>query len=79
MAQLDKWALTYLLNKQDDGSWWHNDNQLVVVADNNLRRGVMAIFHNSNTAGHPRILKTTALIGHEYWWPQMKQFVVKYI
>ena len=78
-AQLDKWALMYPLNKQEDGSWWCSNEQLVIMADDNLRRGIMTIFHDSNTTGHPGILKTTALISREYWWPQMKQFITKYI
>ncbi len=38
------------------------DSALVVVENNNLRRGVLHHFHSSLTAGHPIIAKTIQLI-----------------
>ena len=52
---------------------------MVVVADNDLRRGVTSLFHDSTTAGHPGITKTLQLILHYYWWPNIKTFVTEYI
>jgi hypothetical protein len=52
---------------------------LVVVEDNDLQKGVLSLFHDSKTAGHPGISKTLALIQPHYWWPHIKDFVTAYI
>ena len=62
-----------------DGTHWHHRTALVVVADNILRRGVISLFHDHMTAGHPRITKTLQLLSQYYWWPNMKNFVTEYI
>jgi hypothetical protein len=49
------------------------------VGNNNLKRGMTHLFHNSQTAGHPGIAKTTELIGQYYWWPGMQDFVTCYV
>ncbi len=53
---LATWALTHNLTKTDKLYWW--GDQLVVMEDNNLRRGVISLYHDSITAGHPGISKT---------------------
>ena len=58
---------------------WHHGNVLVVVEDNDLRRGVTSLFHDQLMAGHPGISKTLQLISLYYWWPNMKTFVTAYI
>jgi hypothetical protein len=49
------------------------------MEDNTLRRGVTSIFHDSLTAGHPRIAKTLHLLSQYYWWLNMKHDVTEYI
>jgi hypothetical protein len=44
-----------------------------------LRRGVISLYHNSPTAGHPGISNTTWAIAQDYWWPNMKQTVSEYV
>ena len=75
---LSRWANTYPLTRQDDGSWWHG-SRLVIVADDSLRWGVTSLYHDSPTAGHPGILKTCLLLAKDYWWPHMKDFVSAFI
>ena len=53
---------------------------LVIVADDNeLRRGVITLFHDHKASRHPGITKTLQLITPYYWWPNMKNFVTEYI
>jgi len=52
---------------------------LVVVGNNKLRRGVISLFHDHVTAGHPRITKTLQLLTQYYWWPNIKTFITEYI
>jgi hypothetical protein len=49
------------------------------VDDNTLRRGVISLYHDSITAGHPGITKTLWAIGLDYWWPNMKNSITNYI
>ncbi len=51
----------HLLRIDSDNYLW-KDSALVVVENNNLRRGVLHHFHSSLTAGHPGIAKTIQLI-----------------
>src|SRR6266850_2392390 len=74
---MDQWTEAHGLTHRDDAIW--KDQALVVVGDNNLRRGVISLFHDSTTLGHPGITKTTQLIVQYYWWPGLKHHVTKYI
>jgi len=76
--ELKKWATTHSLTLLD-GTHWHHGTALVVVAKNKLRRGVISLFHDHVTAGHPGITKTLQLLAQYYWWPNMKTFVTEYI
>jgi len=76
--KLKQWAPLHNLSLLDGTHWYHR-TALVVVADNSLRRGVISLFHNHMTAGHPGITKTLQLIAPYYWWPNMKFFVTEYI
>jgi hypothetical protein len=40
---------------------------------------VISQFHDSTTAGHPRILRTKRAINQFYWWPTIKQDVENYV
>src|ERR1700677_3796860 len=51
------WASTFPL-KSVDGLYWYGD-RLVVVDDLPLKRGVISLYHDSPTAGHPGISNTT--------------------
>jgi len=77
-SRLKEWASLHNLSLLD-GTHWHHRTALVVVADNELRRGVTSLFHDHKTAGHPGITKTLQLISPYYWWPGMKMFITEYI
>jgi hypothetical protein len=60
-------------------NYMYTNQALVVLEDNSLRRGVTLLFHDSLTAGHPRISKTINLIKQHYWWPHMHNFIIAYV
>jgi hypothetical protein len=60
-------------------NYLYKNQALVVVEDNSLRRGVTHLFHDSLTAGHPRISKTIDLVKQHYWWPHMHDFITAYV
>ncbi len=77
-TQLKEWLEPHHLCINTDNYFW-KDNALIVVENNNLKRGVLSLFHTSKTAGHPGISKTLSLIQPHYWWPHMKDFVTAYV
>jgi Integrase zinc binding domain len=52
---------------------------LIVVGNNDLKQGVLTLFHNSDMAKHPGISNTMATITPYYWWPGMRDFITKYV
>ena len=76
---IKQWAHTYPnVTQQADDVWW-NEDCLIVVEDNALRRGVTSLYHNSTTAGHPGTLKTCTMIAKDFWRPKMDAFVQEYV
>jgi hypothetical protein len=47
--------------------------------DTSLKRGVISLYHDSPTAGHPGISNTTWAIAKDYWWPALKKDITEYI
>ena len=75
--KLRKWTNTYQLTKIN--SIWWKDNRLVVAGDNNLKRGVISLFHDIPAARHPRISDTYRIMMKDFWWPNIKQDVEQYV
>jgi len=76
-ALLHNWANSFPLTLVGD-LYWHGD-WLVVVDDLSLRRGVISLYHDSPTAGHPGISNTMWAVARDYWWPNMKQTITDYV
>ena len=74
---IKKWANTYQLHHENH-NWWKDDT-LVVASDNNLKRGVISMFHDPPYCGHPGIANTMALLKQNYWWPNLKKDVEEYV
>jgi hypothetical protein len=75
--RLSQWITAHNLEERD-GAFWKG-TALVVVENNDLKRGVISLFHDNYTAGHPGIAKTATLIAKHYWWPGLKTYVTDYI
>src|SRR5712671_6504001 len=58
-STLRQWEQAHGISKQ--GDLWTKEGTLVVVGNNELKRGVISLFHDTTMAGHPRITKTLAL------------------
>ena len=74
---LQCWATTYPLKKEGE-LFWYGD-KLVIVEDTLLRRGVISLYHDPITAGHPGISNTAWAITWDFWWPALKKDVTEYI
>ena len=58
--------------------WWKED-RLVIAGDNDIRRGVISLYHDTSSAGHPGIGNTYKIAMKDFWWPNMKQDVEQYV
>ena len=45
------------------------------MEDSSLKRGVISLYHDLMTAGHPGISNTMWAIAKDFWWPAMKKDV----
>jgi hypothetical protein len=64
---------------QNGHVWFYPSNKLVVPDNNELKRGVISLFHDSTTAGHPGTLRTKLAIEKDFWWPILLQDVKSYV
>jgi len=55
-AQLDTWRKSQNIEYCPGGLWW-KDQALVVVGNDDLKRGVTSKFHDALMAGHPELPK----------------------
>jgi Integrase zinc binding domain len=37
------------------------------------------MYHDHESMGYPRIFNTYAGVAQDYWWPDMKRFIVQYV
>jgi hypothetical protein len=72
------WKDTHGLRLDGQNYLWKGDT-LIIMENNDLRRGILHQFHTLKTAGHPGITKTIQLIQLHYWWPYMKDFITAYV
>jgi hypothetical protein len=72
------WKDMHGLRLDNQNYLWKGD-ALVVVENNDRRRGILHQFHTLKTAEHPRITKTIQLIQPHSWWPHMKDFITAYV
>jgi hypothetical protein len=58
---------------------WHLNHRLVVVGNDELRRGIISLYHDFPTAGHPGGRKSLINIARDYWWPTMRTDVADFV
>lgn len=54
-------------------------DSLIVVRDEDIRRRILEMNHDLCIAGHPGRSKTRELIGRNYWWPKLTEYVNRYV
>jgi hypothetical protein len=50
-----------------------------ILKDMELRRDIVKMYHDHETAGHPGELETYNEIRQNYWWPGLRMFVKNYV
>ena len=53
--------------------------KVYIPKNEQLRRKIVALYHDSEIAGHPGRWKTMELVTRNYWWPNMARFIATYI
>jgi hypothetical protein len=64
---------------QNGHLWFHPTNQLIVPENNELKWGVISLFHDLTIAGHPGTLRTKQAIEKDFWWPTLHHDVKTYV
>ena len=72
---LEDWTL----EKVDDKNVLFFKGKNYIPQDNELQRDIAKMFHDHETAGHPRELETFNSIRQHYWWPGLRTFVKNYV
>lgn len=73
------------INKNDKNTIWEKDgrlifrNSLIVVKDDEIKRKIFELYHDSTIAGHLGRNKTKKLILKNYWWSKLTDYVNKYV
>jgi hypothetical protein len=75
--QMDKWKQEFAMEVIDERYFYRG--QLVVPADEELRRKVLRQFHDHQLARHPGIANTIVAVTREFWWPDIRKFATTYI
>jgi hypothetical protein len=60
---LQRWKGAHGISYRPGGLWWKNDT-LVIVGNDDLKRGVLHRFHDHIAAGHPGITKHSQLLDY---------------
>ncbi len=63
----------------NDNNHWTLNHRLIVMGNNDLKRGVITLYHNFPTTGHAEGRKTLLTINRDYWWPSMWQDVADFV
>jgi hypothetical protein len=53
--------------------------KLVIPPDNNIRREIMKVWHDSPPVGHPGQDETTRRVTQRYHWPGAKHWIAEYV
>ena len=72
---LDDWDVEEL----DKGRAIFYKEKNYMPKDKWLRRDIIKMFHNHETAGHPRELEMYNLVKEHYWWLGLRMFVKEYV
>src|SRR5712691_5667973 len=58
---------------------WKKGSATIVTRSEEIGRDLLEWYHDTPTAGHPGIARTGKVLIREYWWPDIKKYVLKYV
>jgi Integrase zinc binding domain/RNase H-like domain found in reverse transcriptase len=72
---LENWKI----EEVDDQKTIFYKGKQYIPKDQELRRDILKLFHDHETAGHPGELETYNLVKQHYWWPELRVIVKNYV
>src|ERR1700710_3257465 len=72
---LEDWTL----EQEDDRSLLFYKGKNYIPQNTDLRRSIVARYHDAMTAGHPGEIETFNAVHEHYWWPGLRPFVKNYV
>ena len=73
--EMKDWTMELL----DEGVVLFFKGRNYIPKDDNLRRDILKMYHDHETAGHPGELETYNAVAQQYWWPGIRTFVKNYV
>src|SRR5258708_20280884 len=67
-----------MVELHDDQLAYHRE-QIFVPEDNEIKRNILALHHDSLIAGHLGRDGTIDLIKRQYWCPKMREYITEYV
>ena len=68
-----------LINETGNGQTQYDDRCITVPDNNDIKRKLLQLYHDTPIAGHQGITGMYKLIGRMYTWPRMKEYIEAYI
>jgi len=75
---IKKWKKEGWNLQKQEGVWWQ-DTALVITEPENIQKGLLETYHDSETAGHLGANQTYHQIVQDYWWPGLRKYVQAYV
>jgi Integrase zinc binding domain len=77
VSWIQQWVMDYGLTSVNHH--WFKGAWPVVVDNLTLQQNILHMYHDHQSVGHPGIFNTYASVAQDYWWPDMKWFMVQYV
>jgi hypothetical protein len=61
------------------GKAWYKGNVLIVIEEDEDKRALLKLYHDSLAIGHSGMAKMLQVLRREYWWPSQWKFVQEYV
>lgn len=74
-SELEDWSLEKVNNEKV--LFYKGKNY--IPQDTTLRKDIVEMFHDRETAGHPGELETYNAVWQHYWWPGLRTYVKNYV
>jgi len=76
--------ITQALEKKDGLAWEEDgmaymEERIYVPNNKKLREKILKEYHNPVDIGHPGQYRMLELLKRTYWWPELKEYIKKYV
>jgi Integrase zinc binding domain len=76
-TQIQTWTKDHNLTSMNHH--WFKGVRPVVANNPSLHQSILCMYHDHESVGYPGIFNTYVSVAWDYWWPDMKCFIVQYV